>query len=78
MRDQSTKSDAVEPSWRAFFQGFDFAIDQGEWPAQVAGGSTRFGQKEFQVVKLIEGYRTRGHYLLKPIPFETEEPIVPT
>ena len=28
--------DAVEPSWRAFFQGFDFGIDQGEWLAEVA------------------------------------------
>ena len=28
--------DAVEPSWRAFFQGFDFGMEHGEWPAEVA------------------------------------------
>ena len=28
--------DAVEPSWRAFFQGFDFGMEHGEWSAEVA------------------------------------------
>jgi len=50
--------DAVEPSWRAFFQGFEFGIDKvekGEFhiPENIL--------KEFKVVKLINGYRTRGH-----------------
>ena len=50
--------EAVEPSWRAFFQGFEFGIDKvdkGEFhvPENIL--------KEFKVVKLINGYRTRGH-----------------
>jgi 2-oxoglutarate dehydrogenase E1 component len=59
--------DAVEPSWRAFFQGFDFGIENGaietaqrEVPEEV--------RKEFQVVKLIDGYRTRGHLFTKTNP----------
>ena len=50
--------ESVEPSWRAFFQGFEFGIDKvekGEFhiPENIL--------KEFKVVKLINGYRTRGH-----------------
>ena len=61
--------DIVEPSWRAFFQGFDFGVENGgshpitgdvEVPESV--------KKEFQVVRLIEGYRTRGHLFTKTNP----------
>ncbi len=48
----------VEPSWRAFFQGFEFGIDK------VGKGQFHIPEnilKEFKVVKLINGYRTRGH-----------------
>ena len=70
--------DAVEPSWRAFFQGFDFAIDQGEWPAQVAEVEVPDSvKKEFQVVKLIEGYRTRGHLFTKTNPVRNRRTYSP-
>ncbi len=50
--------ESVESSWRAFFQGFEFGIDKAEKleihvPQNIL--------KEFKVVKLINGYRTRGH-----------------
>lgn len=61
--------DTVEPSWRAFFQGFDFGIENGEWPAEVSEVAVPESvKKEFQVVKLIEGYRTRGHLFTKTNP----------
>ena len=50
--------ESVEPSWRAFFQGFEFGIDKAE------NGEIHVPEnilKEFKVVKLINGYRTRGH-----------------
>lgn len=67
--------DSIEPSWRAFFQGFDFAnttyngeslvdsIDQNanqQIPAKV--------QKEFKVINLIDAYRSRGHLFTKTNP----------
>ena len=70
--------DAVEPSWRAFFQGFDFGIDQGEWLAEVAEVEVPDSvKKEFQVVKLIEGYRTRGHLFTKTNPVRNRRTYSP-
>ena len=70
--------DAVEPSWRAFFQGFDFGMEHGEWPAEVAEVEVPESvKKEFQVVKLIEGSATVVIYLPKPTPFVIEEVTVP-
>ncbi len=60
--------DSVEPSWRSFFQGYDLAnenyslkdVDSLEIPEEV--------HKEFLVVDLINGYRTRGHLFTKTNP----------
>jgi 2-oxoglutarate dehydrogenase E1 component len=70
--------DSVEPSWRSFFQGFDFAqahYETDEVAQQVAfaasgdsGEISEKMQKEFNVLKLIEGYRTRGHLFTKTNP----------
>ena len=70
--------DAVEPSWRAFFQGFDFGMEHGEWPAEVAEVEVPESvKKEFQVVKLIEGYRTRGHLFTKTNPVRNRRTYSP-
>ena len=70
--------DIVEPSWRAFFQGFDFGVENGgshpitgdvEVPESV--------KKEFQVVRLIEGYRTRGHLFTKTNPVRNRRAYSP-
>lgn len=86
--DQYLKNpDSVEPSWRAFFQGFDFGMQQdgvseevlseapvdfseGEIPAHVV--------KEFQVIRLIDGYRTRGHLFTKTNPVRDRRKYSPT
>jgi 2-oxoglutarate dehydrogenase E1 component len=79
--------DSVEPSWRSFFQGFDFAnaeygnggFETVTAPAQAApnnaaaapvdnSGISEKLQKEFKVLNLIEGYRTRGHLFTKTNP----------
>jgi 2-oxoglutarate dehydrogenase E1 component len=74
--------DSIEPSWRAFFQGFDFGIENGslealgieqngmEIPANVL--------KEFQVIKLIDGYRNRGHLFTKTNPVRERRKYVPS
>lgn len=79
--------DAVEPSWRAFFQGYDFAVESGSDSTNGqlhvdAGGQQvevpKNVQKEFQVVKLIEGYRTRGHLFTKTNPVRERRKYFPT
>ncbi len=64
--------DTVEPSWRAFFQGFDFGIENGSLEAlgieSPAGEIPEQLQKEFQVIRLIDGYRTRGHLFTRTNP----------
>ena len=52
--------DSVEPSWRAFFQGYDFGSENSELDGETTGGVSADVpeqlQKEFQVVRLIVGY----------------------
>lgn len=72
--------DSVEPSWRAFFQGFDFGMttyNEEQAGAQIVAAlndnqdcsivSDKL-QKEFNVLRLIDGYRTRGHLFTQTNP----------
>jgi len=69
----------VEPSWRAFFQGFEFGIEESkkeysefkgiEVPENIL--------KEFKVVKLINAYRTRGHLFTKTNPVRDRRTYLP-
>ena len=71
--------DAVEPSWRAFFQGYDFGSEYGEDTS--SNGTVEIPEnvlKEFQVVKLIDGYRTRGHLFTKTNPVRERRQYSPT
>ena len=66
--------ESVEPSWRAFFQGFEFGIDKAEKgeihvPENIL--------KEFKVVKLINGYRTRGHLFTNTNPVRERRTYTP-
>lgn len=78
--------DSVEPSWRAFFQGFDFGQQESDYDGEIttqpqAGQNVEIPanlQKEFQVVKLIDGYRTRGHLFTKTNPVRERRQYVPT
>ena len=87
-----TSPDSVEPSWRAFFQGFDFGLEsqlddfdiqtsQNGASVSVNGETVAIPQslqKEFQVVKLINGYRSRGHLFTKTNPVRKRRTYVPT
>ncbi len=74
--------DAVEPSWRAFFQGYDFGSENYGLKGEIIDGvSTQIPehvQKEFQVVKLIDGYRMRGHLFTKTNPVRDRRTYSPT
>jgi 2-oxoglutarate dehydrogenase E1 component len=70
--------DAVEPSWRAFFQGFDFGIENGGVQAEDTTVEVPESvKKEFMVVRLIEGYRTRGHLFTKTNPVRNRRTYSP-
>ena len=82
--------DSVEPSWRAFFQGFDFGlessldeldIDENRTTAIVNGNKSEMPeslQKEFQVIRLIDGYRSRGHLFTETNPVRERRHYEPT
>lgn len=69
--------DLVEPSWRAFFQGFDFGIDNGKLAEEVMEVPESV-RKEFQVVKLIDAYRKSGHLFTKTNPVRDRRKYKPT
>lgn len=73
--------DTIEPSWRAFFQGFDFGIENGSLEALGVEGVDEVEEsvlKEFQIVKLIDAYRTRGHLFTKTNPVRERRQYTPT
>ena len=74
--------DSVEPSWRAFFQGYDFGSETYGLNGEVVEGVSiqvpEHVQKEFQVVKLIDGYRKRGHLFTKTNPVRERRKYAPT
>ncbi len=68
--------DSVEPSWRAFFQGFDFGVENGA--EYVDDKIPEAVLKEFRVVKLIDGYRGSGHLFTRTNPVRERRKYKPT
>ena len=64
----------VDSSWSKFFEGFEFAQtnfeDKGVIPENYV--------KEFKVLNLINGYRTRGHLFTKTNPVRERRKYTPT
>ena len=69
----------VEPSWRAFFQGFEFGIEESKKEKLAFEGEEVPENilKEFKVVKLINAYRTRGHLFTKTNPVRDRRTYFP-
>ena len=74
--------DAIEPSLKAFFQGYDFGTENygsnDELVEDIASKVPEQVQKEFQVVKLIDGYRSRGHLFTKTNPVRERRQYEPS
>lgn len=80
--------DSIEPSWKSFFQGFDFALENyGESVQEVSqvvqtaintGAVPEDILTEFKVINLIEAYRTRGHLFTKTNPVRKRREYSPT
>ncbi len=86
-----TSPDSLEPSWRAFFQGFDFGLESSldELDLTSENGVLAMAngqevvipqslQKEFQVIKLIDGYRSRGHLFTQTNPVRERRKYEPS
>lgn len=84
--------DSVEPSWRSFFQGFDFGMEtyneEYQAPAQQLANYASSNsvdvsqiseklQKEFNVLRLIEAYRAQGHLFTKTNPVRERRIFTP-
>ncbi|WP_306640818.1 2-oxoglutarate dehydrogenase E1 component [Sanyastnella coralliicola] len=65
---------SVDEGWKKFFEGFEFAQanyeDGGAIPENV--------QKEFKVINLIDGYRSRGHLFTLTNPVRQRRQYSPT
>src|ERR1700743_3348405 len=65
-------STTVDPEWKKFFEGFDFALAKnGNGTNGATNGATHGSakvsgdqlSKEFAVYQLINAYRSRGHLI---------------
>ncbi len=67
-------NNSVDVGWQKFFEGFEFASknyeNNGEIPQNV--------KKEFSVINLINGYRSRGHLFTKTNPVRERRQYTPT
>lgn len=77
-RDFVQDPNSVDPEWKKFFEGFDFAINYGKAGANGNGAAAATGEapastgidwrKEVSAYRLILGYRNKGHLIAKTNP----------
>ena len=68
----------VDESFRYFFQGFDLATSHYQMQPVVREESLAHSPKELDVMRLITGYRRRGHLFTKTNPVRTRRSYTPT
>jgi 2-oxoglutarate dehydrogenase E1 component len=66
---------SVEDSWREFFDGFEFALQNYK---KTKDGEIPVYPDEFKVINLINGYRSRGHLFTRTNPVRTRRQYKPT
>ena len=64
----------VEPSWRSFFDGYEFSKFSYQEVDQIPTNVL----KEFRVINLINAYRSRGHLFTKTNPVRERRKYHPT
>jgi 2-oxoglutarate dehydrogenase E1 component len=68
-------NNSVEENWRKFFEGFDFARKNFDSTDADIPKNVR---KEFNVINLINGYRSRGHLFTHTNPVRERRQYTPT
>ncbi len=66
--------ESVDIGWKKFFEGFEFAQTNYEEGGEIPENF----QKEFKVLNLINGYRSRGHLFTKTNPVRERRKYSPT
>ncbi|MCB0761723.1 MAG: 2-oxoglutarate dehydrogenase E1 component [Flavobacteriales bacterium] len=66
--------ESVDTSWQRFFEGFEFQRADFEGDSEFHGEFPR----EFKVINLINGYRSRGHLFTKTNPVRERRKYSPT
>ncbi len=77
-QDFANDATTVDPEWRKFFEGFDFAISSNLTNSTTAAGgkatvSNVQLEKELAVFELIRSYRKRGHLIATTNPIKTRK-----
>lgn len=67
------KSESLDKTWIDFFSGFDFALD-----GNFGVHSSETVACEFNVIRLIDAYRKRGHLFTKTNPVRTRRKYSPS
>jgi 2-oxoglutarate dehydrogenase E1 component len=67
-------NNSVESDWKQFFAGFEFARSNYEESGQIPQSV----KKEFNVINLINGYRSRGHLFTQTNPVRERRKYSPT
>ena len=63
----------VDPEFRKFFEGFDYAVANEVPGAGTGNVDTNQLAKEFSVYRLIEAYRHKGHLIAKTNPIRSRK-----
>ena len=71
-----TNPEGLDESWKNFFQGFDLALEHFEGKSNLKGKIEL--DKEFKILNLIHGYRTRGHLFTRTNPVRARRQYSPT
>jgi 2-oxoglutarate dehydrogenase E1 component len=71
-KEYSRNPELLDNSWKRFFEGFEFA------QKHYGNNQTSEFDKEFKVLKLIEGYRRRGHFFTLTNPVRQRRKYDPT
>ncbi len=70
----SQDPDSVDISWQNFFKGFTYALQSGGDVVSTSGGGLTFSEedirKEFNVFRIVQSYRSRGHLLSNTNPIK--------
>jgi len=67
-------NNSVESGWQKFFEGFEFARKSYDGAAEIPQNV----KKEFDVINLINGYRSRGHLFTQTNPVRERRKYTPT
>jgi len=69
---------SLSDDWQNFFRGFDFASTHYPDSGNLSEKESRIFRNEFNVIDLINAYRSRGHLFTKTNPVRTRRTYTPT